>query len=76
MHPDLRVQTLFLSAPDVATLVRRTGLALTLQRLADYLQDDYRRWPEFDKNARLASHSKDGVIELMPISDARTYAFK
>lgn len=76
MHPDPRVQTLFLSAPDVAALVRRTGLALTLQRLADYLQDDYRRWPDFDKNARLASHSPDGVIELMPISDARTYAFK
>ena len=34
------------------------------------------RWPEFEKAARVASHSTDGVIELMPASDDALYAFK
>jgi ornithine cyclodeaminase len=38
--------------------------------------EDFRRWPQFDKTARVASHSPIGVIELMPISDGRQYAFK
>ena len=35
-----------------------------------------RRWQDFEKCARLANHSPDGVIELMPVSDASLYAFK
>jgi ornithine cyclodeaminase len=69
-------QTQFLSVQDVATLVSKAGIAATLRRLADYIFDDYRRWQDFDKCARVASHSHDGVIELMPIADANTYAFK
>jgi len=69
-------QTQFLSVQDVATLVSNAGIAATLTRLADYILDDYRRWQDFDKCARVASHSLDGVIELMPIADAQTYAFK
>ncbi len=68
--------TLFLSAQDVAHLIHRLGLPRTLERLADTLHADYLRWPDFDKSARVASHSRDGVIELMPIADDTTYAFK
>jgi len=68
--------TLFLSAQDVATLVHRLGLPAALDRLAGTLHADYLRWPAFDKSARVASHSADGVIELMPIADGSTYAFK
>src|SRR5690606_19138632 len=32
--------------------------------------------PEFDKSARLAAHSPDGVIELMPVANDRMYSFK
>jgi len=70
------VQTHFLSAHDVATIVRKTGPAAALRGMADYIQEDFLRWHDFDKCARVASHSKDGVIELMPVSDAKTYAFK
>jgi len=70
------VQTQFLSAQDVASVVIQTGVAATLHGMADYIFDDYLRWQDFDKCARVASHSKDGVIELMPVSDAKTYAFK
>ncbi|OSZ73520.1 ornithine cyclodeaminase [Hydrogenophaga sp. IBVHS1] len=68
--------TLFLSAQDVATLVHRLGLPAALDRLAGTLHADYLRWKDFDKSARVASHSADGVIELMPIADDTTYAFK
>ena len=70
------VQTQFLSAQDVATIVTQMGAAATLRRLADYIEEDYLRWQDFDKCARVASHSAGGVIELMPIADAHTYAFK
>ena len=78
-HPALiqtPTQTQFLSVQDVATLVAKVGIAATLSHLADYILEDYRRWQDFDKCARVACHSMDGVIELMPISDAQTYAFK
>jgi len=69
-------QTLFLSPHDMATLVRRLGMAATLQGMAAYVRQDFLRWKSFDKAPRMASHSADGVIELMPIADANTYTFK
>src|SRR5260370_37507435 len=44
--------------------------------LIRYTRDDYLRWPQFEKSARVASHSPYGVIELMPISDGELYTFK
>ena len=70
------VQTQFLSAQDVAAIVNKVGPAATLRGMAGYIHEDYLRWQDFDKCARIAIHSVDGVIELMPIADAKTYAFK
>jgi len=70
------VQTHYLTVQDVATIVNKIGAAATLSRMADYIHEDYLRWQDFDKCARVASHSAGGVIELMPIADAKTYAFK
>jgi ornithine cyclodeaminase len=71
-----RHNTLFLSPQDIAGIVSRQGLAATLQGLAGYLREDFLRWHSFEKSARLAAHSPDGVIELMPIADGSTYTFK
>ncbi|MCH7343841.1 ornithine cyclodeaminase [Pelomonas sp. CA6] len=68
--------TQFLSTPDVARIVHRLGLPLCLEQLAEAIRADYLRWPQFDKTARVAAHSQDGVIELMPIADAQSYSFK
>ncbi len=68
--------TIFLSPADVASLVRQLGLARCLRDLADAIASDFRRWPEFDKTARVAAHSPVGVIELMPIADATHHSFK
>ena len=72
----LTLDTLFLSPQDVATLVSRQGIVKTLQGMAACIEEDFLRWKSFDKSARLASHSENGVIELMPIADAQTYTFK
>lgn len=75
-HPPRYPETLYLSARDLVTLVRRKGLSACIAGIADRIEADYRRWHEFDKTARVASHSPVGVIELMPIADAAQFAFK
>jgi len=76
MKSSSTVQTQFLSAQDVALIVNKMGLAAALRGMADYIHEDFLRWQDFDKCARVASHSVGGVIELMPIADGQTYAFK
>ena len=68
--------TRFIDVPALSQLVQKVGVTRFLAELADTLRDDFLRWEEFDKSARVASHSALGVIELMPVADARRYAFK
>lgn len=68
--------TLYLSAPEAVELIRRKGLQACLAGIAGHITADFLRWECFDKSARVASHSPDGVIELMPIADDATYTFK
>ncbi|WP_296664588.1 ornithine cyclodeaminase [Demequina sp.] len=56
--------------------VASEGAEALIRDLVPYLEADFTRWPEFEKIARIASHSPVGVIELMPTADAETYAFK
>lgn len=75
----LRTHTLptrFLSPADVAELINQKGLPTCLVEMADAIEQDFLRWPDFDKTTRVAAHSDMGVIELMPIADAHQYAFK
>ena len=66
----------FVSVDNMMKLVRDIGVERFLTELADFIDDDFRRWPLFDKTPRVASHSRDGVIELMPTSDGISYGFK
>ncbi|PND40198.1 ornithine cyclodeaminase [Paucibacter aquatile] len=68
--------TTLLNTQDVARMAQTLGMAELFKRMVGYLEADYLRWNEFDKCARVASHSPDGVIELMPIADASLYSFK
>ena len=70
------VHTLFLSPADVAALIRRKGLPACFAEMAERIRVDFLRWPQFEKSARLASHSRAGVIELMPITDGERFSFK
>lgn len=66
----------FVSVQHMMQLVNATGVEQMLADLAVYIEEDFRRWERFDKTPRVASHSSDGVIELMPTSDGDIYAFK
>jgi ornithine cyclodeaminase len=68
--------TLYLSAPDMVRLVQRKGLPACIAGMAARIERDFLRWHEFQKSARVASHSALGVIELMPIADNAQFAFK
>lgn len=66
----------FVSVDNMMRLVLHIGIEQVLQDLAAEIEADFRRWPQFDKTPRVASHSDVGVIELMPTSDGETYGFK
>lgn len=68
--------TRFIDVPALSRLVQDVGVVRFLAELNAALREDFLRWPEFDKSARVASHSPLGVIELMPVADASRYAFK
>ncbi|MBK6469867.1 MAG: ornithine cyclodeaminase [Betaproteobacteria bacterium] len=68
--------TTLITTQDIARTVAAHGLPEVLRRMVAAIEADFRRWPEFDKVARLASHSREGVIELMPVADATHYSFK
>jgi ornithine cyclodeaminase len=68
--------TLYLNADDVVGIVQRAGLPHCIAGIAERIERDFLRWPEFDKSARVACHSPNGVIELMPVADESEFAFK
>src|SRR5690606_12883930 len=66
----------FVSVDHMMKLVLKVGIDRFLTELAAVIEEDFRRWPVFDKTPRVASHSEEGVIELMPTSDGTLYGFK
>lgn len=66
----------FVSVENMMRLVHHFGLEEMLVEMTDAIEADYRRWQLFEKSPRLASHSREGVIELMPTSDGEIYSFK
>jgi ornithine cyclodeaminase len=68
--------TRYVDVSEMARLVSVVGLPKMLEELAGYVRADYLRWEAFEKCPRVANHSVDGVIELMPASDETLYGFK
>ncbi len=66
----------FVSVDAMMRIVWDIGVERALTELAAYIEEDFRRWELFDKTPRIAAHSAEGVIELMPTSDGATYGFK
>jgi ornithine cyclodeaminase len=66
----------FVSVDHMMKLVLEIGVERYLVELAGFIEADFRRWESFDKTPRIASHSAEGVIELMPTSDGAVYGFK
>ncbi|MBT9470512.1 MAG: ornithine cyclodeaminase [Pseudomonadota bacterium] len=66
----------FVSVENMMRLVHSFGIEKLLLELTNAVEADYRRWDLFEKTPRLASHSQEGVIELMPTSDGEAFSFK
>lgn len=66
----------FVSVDNMMRLVHAVGVERFLVELAQFIEADFLRWELFHKTARVASHSAEGVIELMPTSDGAAYGFK
>ncbi|MFE1597336.1 ornithine cyclodeaminase [Methylobacterium sp. ID0610] len=66
----------FVSVEHMMRIVLAVGVERVLADLAGCIEADFRRWESFDKTPRIAAHSLDGVIELMPTSDGTAYGFK
>ena len=66
----------FVSVENMMRLVHHHGIEQVLRELTEAVEQDYRRWALFEKAPRLASHSHEGVIELMPTSDGEVFSFK
>ncbi|WP_201510023.1 ornithine cyclodeaminase [Psychrobacter alimentarius] len=66
----------FVSVQAMAEIISNHGIEQTIKELVNALEQDYLRWDQFEKSSRFASHSKDGVIELMPVSDGDMFACK
>lgn len=69
-------ETVHLNARPPSALVRCKGLSTCIAPVAERIEADDLRGHDFDKTARVASHSDVGVIELVPIADATQLAFK
>ncbi|MDZ5456943.1 ornithine cyclodeaminase [Azohydromonas lata] len=72
----IHTDTLYVGARDLVRLVQRQGLPASIAGVAEQLRRDFLRWDDFEKTPRIANHSRDGVIELMPVADAERFAFK
>ncbi len=76
LNPSKLAMVPFVSVDKMMKLIHFIGLETMLKEIADYIEEDFRRWEMFDKTPRVASHSAEGVIELMPTSDGEVYGFK
>lgn len=76
LSPSDKALVPFVSVENMMKLVHHIGIEPMLRGLAEYIEGDFRRWSLFDKSPRIASHSAEGVIELMPTSDGEVYGFK
>ena len=74
--PSAKALVPFVSVENMMRLVRHVGVEAMLVELTEAIEADFARWERFEKTPRLAAHSADGVIELMPISDGELYSFK
>ncbi|MGI9353353.1 MAG: ornithine cyclodeaminase [Rhizobiaceae bacterium] len=66
----------FVSVDNMMKIINHIGLPKAIAEIATYIEADFKRWDLFDKTPRVAAHSREGVIELMPTSDGETYGFK
>lgn len=72
----MKKTTRYLDLQKTAKFIREKGAENIIQELLGYIEEDFKRFEDFQKMPRTAHHSEVGVCELMPIGDDKTYTFK
>lgn len=76
LSPSALAYVPFVSVQNMMALVHSIGVENFMKGIVGYLEEDFKDWENFDKTPRVASHSAEGVIELMPTSNGEIYGFK
>ncbi len=76
MQPSDKALVPFVSVDNMMRLIHHIGVERMITEIAAQIEDDFKRWENFDKTPRIPAHSPHGVIELMPTSDGEAYGFK
>ncbi|WP_371164243.1 ornithine cyclodeaminase [Buchananella felis] len=66
----------FVNVENMRRWLAAVGPEAAIAGLVDALEKDFARWEQFELRPRVASHTADGVIELMPTTDGVSYGFK
>ncbi|MAS86499.1 MAG: ornithine cyclodeaminase [Micavibrio sp.] len=67
---------LYVDVAQMVKLIGKIGVETAIVELAEYIEQDFKRWGEFQKQPRYAAHHPKGVVELMPIADDQQFGFK
>ncbi|EKO1912960.1 ornithine cyclodeaminase [Clostridium botulinum] len=70
------LKTKYIDLPTMAKYLKSVGPETVMERLIPYMENNYKRWDDFQKMSRTAHHTDIGVLELMPIGDSEKYSFK
>jgi ornithine cyclodeaminase len=68
--------TKIITTSNVKKIIKTITLKHFLLKLIQQLEIDFSNWESFQKMARPAFHSENGVVELMPIADSEYFGCK
>ncbi len=68
--------TRYMDLETVAKFLKDQGPANVIADVVEYIDEDFRRFDDFQKMPRTAHHSPVGVCELMPVGNDDIYTFK
>lgn len=68
--------TRFIDVPTMSELTHQIGVDVFIGELSTQIEENFKRWEDFDKSSRFGAHNDVGVIELMPVADQEGYGFK
>jgi ornithine cyclodeaminase len=69
-------KVLFLDVSNIIKIIKIIGIENIFTEVKNEIKKDYMNWDNFQKSSRTVNDIKEGVIELMPISNNERYSFK
>ena len=76
-NPSMLAMVPFVSVDNMMKIINTIGPGKMIAEIAEYVEDDFKRWENFDKTPRVASHScllytspspRDATLSRMPSS--------